>query len=173
MKKLILLLALLFATVTNSQSQNSKRIPCSTKEYKQFDFWVGNWNVYNTKNKLIGTNKVVKMPNACAIQENWSSTSSPSKGTSYNYYNAKDKTWNQLWIDNSGGSLVLKGSYTNNQMILKSSLQQGKNGKFYNKLTFTKNNDGSVTQVWELRDNNNTLIKELFRGIYKKNNNAK
>lgn len=170
MKRYILLFAVLLFTLTNIQSQNNRKVPCSTKEYKQFNFWIGNWNVYNIKNQLIGTNKVVKMPNACAIQENWSSTSGASKGTSYNYYNTKDKSWNQLWIDNAGGSLVLKGGYKNNQMIMKSSLLQGKKGKYYNKLTFTKKNDGSIIQVWELIDANNKVLKELFRGIYKKIN---
>lgn len=162
---LILFFLSLFFT-TEFHSQNKK--PCTSKEYKQFDFWVGNWNVYDVKNQLIGKNKVVKMNNACAIQENWSSKTGPSKGTSYNYYNAIDKSWNQVWIDNVGGSLELKGFYKNNKMVLKSKLITNKKGEYFNQITWFKNSDGSVTQLWELLDKNNTPFNEIFRGTYKK-----
>ena len=142
--------------------------PCNSKEYKQFDFWVGNWNVYDSKNKLIGKNKVVRMDNACAIQENWNSMVGASKGTSYNYYNATDKKWHQVWIDNAGGSLVLKGHYKNNKMILRSTLITGKKGDYYNQITWFKNSDGTVTQLWELLDKQLTSFNEIFRGTYKK-----
>ena len=150
------------------QSQNNNKAPCSTAIYKQFDFWVGNWNVYNSKNKLIGKNKIVKMNNACAIQENWSSMVGASKGTSYNYYNATDKKWHQVWVDNAGGSLVLKGNYKNNKMVLKSTLITGKKGAYYNQITWFKNSDGTVTQLWELLDKQHTAFNEIFRGTYKK-----
>lgn len=170
MNKIIPITVLLFFTFSSIQvnAQSNSKKPCSSKEYKQFDFWVGNWNVYNAKDQLIGTNKVIKMPNACVIQENWISKTGPSKGTSYNFYNATTKSWNQVWIDNAGGSLKLKGFYRNNKMILKSKLISGKKGDYYNQITWFKNSNGTVTQLWELLDINNTPFNELFRGTYKK-----
>ena len=85
-----------------------------------------------------------------------------------NYYNKKDATWNQVWIDNSGFSLVLKGNYKNGKMVLKSKLLNGKNGKYYNQITWTKNPDGTVTQVWDIFDEKNKKVQEAFKGIYKK-----
>ncbi len=170
MNKAIIVLAItIFAfTGTKTHSQNKSKTPCTTAAYKQFDFWVGSWNVYDAKNNLIGKNNVVKMKNACAIQENWSSKTSTSKGTSYNYYNAIDKSWNQVWVDNAGGSLILKGFYKHNKMVLKSNLISGKKGAYYNQITWFKNSDGSVTQLWELLDVDNTSFNEIFRGTYKK-----
>lgn len=156
-------------SVVNAQNKATK--PCSSSEYSQFNFWVGNWDVYDTNNKLIGTNNVVKLSNACAIQENWVSKTSKSKGTSYNYYNKSDNSWNQLWVDNSGFSLELKGQYNQSKMILKSNLIKSKNGDFYNQITWTKNTDGSVTQIWDYMDQNHKKIKEVFKGIYKKQQN--
>ncbi|WP_299125529.1 hypothetical protein [uncultured Tenacibaculum sp.] len=156
-------------SVVNAQNKAVK--PCSSPEYSQFDFWVGNWNVYDTKNNLIGTNNIIKLSNACAIQENWVSKTSKSKGTSYNYYNKSDNSWNQLWIDNTGFSLDLKGHYDANRMILKSKLIKSQNGDFYNQITWTKNPDGSVTQIWDYVDKNHQKIKEVFKGIYKKQEN--
>ena len=164
-----LLLTIVLTSITfNTHSQNKAKTPCTSKEYKQFDFWLGNWKVYDVKNNLIGENSIVKMPNACAMQENWDSAQGPSKGTSYNYYNAQDKSWNQLWIDNAGGSLALKGKRINNKMILKSNLIKSEKGDFYNKITWTHNPDGTVTQLWELVSENGKVLSESFRGIYKK-----
>ena len=166
MLRVITLLVLLSTSFLTAQTQLKN--PCATEQHKQFDFWVGDWNVYNTQGKLIGTNKILKMHNRCVMQENWESKTSPNKGTSYNYYDLSDKTWNQVWVDNSGYSLVLKGNYSGKSMVMKSSLVSSKNGDYYNKLTWTKNNDGSVTQLWEFVDAQGKVIREAFRGIYKK-----
>ena len=149
-------------------SQNQKKAPCSGEKYSEFDFWEGSWKVYDTKDKLIGTNRLIKMQNNCVMQENWESKTSSSKGTSYNYYNRTDNSWNQIWIDNSGFSLVLKGNLVNGKMILRSELIKTEKGNYYNKITWSKNNNGSVTQVWEYENEQGKVISEAFRGIYKK-----
>ena len=46
---------------SNIIGQNQTKSPCFGEKYSQFDFWEGSWNVYNTQNKLIGTNKLIKM----------------------------------------------------------------------------------------------------------------
>ena len=150
------------------KAQNNKKQPCFGEKYGQFDFWEGNWNVYNTKGELIGTNNLVKMQSNCIMQENWVSKTSSNKGTSYNYYNKVDDSWNQVWIDNTGYSLVLKGGLVNGKMVLKSKLVRGKNGDYINRVTWSKNKDNSVTQVWDYLDKNGKILSEAFRGIYKK-----
>lgn len=164
--KIILLLTLIGSLSLNAQNVNeSENCACCTENHKAFDFWVGNWNVYNTENIIIGHNKIVKMQDNCVLQENW--TSKNSTGTSYNYYNSADDSWNQVWIDNSGFSLVLKGNIEDTKMVLKSDIIKG-DKTYYNKITWSKIDDVTVSQVWEIFDENNTLLKELFRGIYKK-----
>lgn len=91
-----------------------------------------------------------------------------NKGTSNSYYNSKDNSWNQVWVDNSGYSLVLKGSLINGKMVLKSEVVQSKKGPLYNQVTWLPNKDGSVTQLWETYKPDGSLIKEAFKGIYKK-----
>lgn len=173
MLRTITFLVLFLSTSISNEllSQNAKKIPCSGEKYQQFDFWEGNWNVYDVNGKLIGTNKLVKMQNNCVMQENWESKTSNNKGTSYNYYNKVDDTWNQVWVDNSGFSLVLKGKLVNGKMVLESDLIQSKKENYYNRVTWTKNDDNSVTQVWECLDKNHKVISEVFKGIYKRKSN--
>ncbi len=162
------LVSILLAVSSKISAQNNDQNSCETEYHSQFDFWVGNWKVYNEQGVLLGTNKVVKMTNACTIQENWESMKSSSKGTSYNYFNKKDNSWNQVWIDNSGGSLVLKGKFDNGVMTLQSDLTKDEKGVYRDKITWTQQNNGSVIQEWVQVDKNGKETKKLFKGIYKK-----
>lgn len=155
-------------TTSNITNAQAKKAPCDTEKHNEFNFWVGDWNVYNTQGKLVGTNNILKMQSNCVMQENWVSKASNSRGTSYNYVDLTDNTWNQVWIDNSGYSLVLKGNLVDGKMVLKSDLVKGQKGDYYNRVTWTPNKDGSVTQVWELISTQGKVIQEAFRGIYKK-----
>lgn len=162
----IIFLMLFFSNIVTSQ--NTEKVPCSGEKYSQFDFWEGSWTVYNTKGNVVGTNKLVKMQSNCVMQENWVSKSGPSRGTSYNYYNKIDDSWNQVWIDNSGFSLVLKGKSIDGKMVLKSDLITSEKGNYYNQITWSKNDDNSVTQLWQYVNEKDEIISEVFRGIYKK-----
>ncbi|NUM42378.1 MAG: hypothetical protein HUU45_12195 [Leptospiraceae bacterium] len=141
---------------------------CCTSEYKLFDFWLGDWLVYNKKGVKVGSNKVLSMQDSCLIQENWKSTG--QTGTSYNYYNNADSTWNQVYIDNSGTVLELKGRFVNNTMTLKSKPIKSTKSNFYyyNRITWKKINENEVSQVWDIVTEKDSIINVVFDGIYKR-----
>lgn len=141
--RLNILYCLIIFISFSSFAQESDCACCTTK-HSQFDFWVGDWEVFNEKGEKGGT------------------------GKSYNYYDPSDATWNQLWISNSGNILKLKGKAELNKMILKSEPVDGKKGRYYNQITWTKNMDGSVTQLWEIYDLDGNLLSNTFKGIYRK-----
>ena len=89
--------------------------------------------MYSEDAKVLGKNTISKNETYanCLVMEAWEGTGI-SRGTSYNYYNRTDKTWNQVWVDNSGFSLTLKGNRVGNSMVLKSELLTGQKGKYYN-----------------------------------------
>lgn len=66
--------------------------PCCSPEHRLFDFWVGSWTVYDSLDQVVGSNEIVKTQKGCLLVENWSSASG-STGTSYNYYQKTDSTW--------------------------------------------------------------------------------
>lgn len=164
---ILMISGLLLANTTICTAQKAQK-PCSSEKYHQFDFWIGSWEVYSPKGVLLGLSSIKELPDACGIQENWTSKTSNYTGTSYNYYNSEDDTWNQVWLDNLGKPLVLKGSYNAPVMSMKSELSTSNDPKLFNQITWTKNPDGTVTQVWVTVDKNNRVSSELFRGIYKK-----
>lgn len=108
---------------------------CYTDYYKQFDFWVGDWNVYDTAGNKVGENSIVILEKGCTINEHWKSSQGVS-GRSYNYFDKSDATWNQLWIDSQGNNLELKGHAKTNQMTLSSELVHGQKIDYYrNRIT--------------------------------------
>jgi len=141
---------------------------CCTVAHQQFDFWIGDWNVFDTTGTQVGENTISHLEDNCILSEYWRGISGTT-GRSYNYYNQQDSTWNQVWVDNNGGNLVLKGKGKPGKMVLKSELIPGKKIAFYyNQVTWTLNKDGSVTQLWEIYDQTGKLLSTAFLGIYKK-----
>jgi len=165
MKSLLLFIALLLTVNLNAQTNNCQ---CCTENHSEFDFWIGSWSVTGPKGKTVGKNVINKIQGNCILQENWTSSQSSFTGTSNNFYNAQEKRWEQIWLDNQGGSLHLKGHKVGNQMILESDEKKNKDDEpFYHRITWTHNDDGSVRQYWETVKNGKD-ITVTFDGLYKK-----
>ncbi len=93
--------------------------------------------MFDVNDSLIGTNTIKKQYDNCVLQEKWIS-SGKGRGTSYNFFDKTDGTWNQVWVDNSGYVLRLKGKLVNGSMILKSEIIEGKKGAITTKLVGQK-----------------------------------
>lgn len=145
----------------------AKNCNCCTQKHKVFDFWKGEWKVFTPDGKLAGTNTIEKIQNDCILRENWISTNAGFTGTSYNFYNANTGQWEQLWIDNQGQSLHLKGGLINGSMVLQSSpLIQKDGSKLINKVTWTPLKQGQVRQLWETKKGDAAWVT-VFDGTYK------
>jgi len=92
MRKLLLLTAIVFM----SSALYSQR-PCSRPEYRQFDFWLGEWEAFGLNGQKAGDSKISLILDSCIILEEWTSAS-VSQGIryarkSFNTYNAATKQW--------------------------------------------------------------------------------
>ena len=116
MKSLIIILA--FFAITGAIKAQTN-CACCNETQKQFDFWVGEWIVLDSLGNKVGENQISKIEENCIVLEHWTGAKGGT-GTSHNYYNKTDSTWNQLWIDNKGNVLKLKGQLESGKMVLKS-----------------------------------------------------
>jgi hypothetical protein len=83
--------------------------PCDTMpKAREFDFWIGDWNVYAPGGQLAGTNLVQKVSNGCALLENWTANGGAGAGKSLNFYNANAGYWQQTWIGAAGGPVEFR-----------------------------------------------------------------
>ena len=167
MKQLYLLLPILF-WAQSACGQNPAPCACCAPEYHQFDFWIGEWEVFNPKGIKVGENKIIPLQDSCVLQENW--VSQQQTGTSYSYYNKNDNTWNQTYIDNQGTVLELKGTFQNGKMVLKSPGIKSKKADFYyfNKITWQPDTAGNVSQIWEIVNASDSVLYTAFNGLYQR-----
>jgi len=140
--------------------------PCSSAMHRQFDFWIGDWDV-SSNDQPAGTNSVTTILNGCALQENWQGAGPGGvSGTSFNIYDqAKDK-WHQTWVDSSGTLLELDGGLVAGNMILQGERPSADGSSTaIHRITWTPNADGSVRQLWEASSDQETWTV-LFDGLY-------
>lgn len=136
---------------------------CCSGAYHGFDFWVGRWDVYNANGNKIGENEVVRQESGCIVAEHWQGAQGGT-GRSMNYYDPSDSSWNQLWVSSTNNILSLKGSASSDRMVMESALRN----EVKDRITWTKNEDGTVTQQWERLDENDRPQGAVFKGIYKR-----
>jgi len=166
MKNVLFVILLLIISVPMNAQNNPCN--CCTENHNEFDFWIGKWIVTNLDGSIAGDSIISKMQNNCMINESWTSATAGYSGTSSNFYNTKTGQWEQIWIDNQGGVLLLKGNRVGNQMILKTDIEKNEDGAdFYHRIIWTANSDGTVRQYWEtFIDGKDVTV--AFDGLYKK-----
>lgn len=104
------------------QRTETKTVPCSAAEARQFDFWVGEWNLSWEKGMLnpagTGTNVIHALWHGCAIEENFSYPEGSFFGKSFSVYNTRAQSWKQTWVDSSGSYLDFVGTFDGEKMVL-------------------------------------------------------
>ncbi len=137
---------------------------CSSPEYRQFDFWIGDWEVKDANGKVVGFNKILPILDGCALSENWTSVNG-NPGVSTNFYDKSTKQWHQTWIDNSGGSLYLNGKLIDGVMVL---TDKAENSDSIQKISWTLLDDGRVKQHWQSSKNKGETWADVFVGFYER-----
>ena len=140
---------------------------CQTENHKQFDFWLGDWDVYTQQGQLAGQNSITKQLNGCVLQEVYR-TPSNYAGQSINIYDAASGQWHQTWVDNGGFLLSLNGSFVNGSMILEGSGKDQKGAPIKHRITWTLAADQSVRQHWQSSSDDGTNWTTVFDGKYVK-----
>jgi hypothetical protein len=136
----------------------------SSPESRQFDFWIGEWNVI-ANGKPAGTSSIQLILDDCVIFENWSGVSG-YKGKSFNMYNAAINKWQQFWVDNSGESLIFTGNFKSDRMTFTGETPQPGGKIRLERLTFFKLSENKVRQLWEQSTDQGKTWSTVFDGLY-------
>jgi len=169
-------IVLVFSSATHAEEVAPA---CQTTAHRQFDFWIGDWEVTDGDGKLVGYNLIKPILNGCALSENWTSVKG-NPGVSYNFYDAAEKKWHQTWIDGSGGALYLDSRgqedgiqrknhvWQQNKMQLHGS-RPGKNGQsVLHQISWSLLPDGRVKQHWQSSPDQGATWQDLFVGFYQR-----
>lgn len=82
--------------------------PCRADPFRQFDFWVGDWRVFNLAGTFVATSHIVTKLDGCIVEENWAPLNG-IRGRSLNSYDAESGLWRQTWVpEQAPGSRPLR-----------------------------------------------------------------
>lgn len=136
--------------------------PCAAPEYRQFDFWLGDWNVEAPANPgRTSRNRITSTNGGCTLLEQYT-TPGGFEGSSLNFYDAARKVWHQTWIDNQGGGLTLEGGLQGTSMVLQSTTDPIN----VQRITWTPLPGGRVRQHWESSIDGGQSWTTAFDGTY-------
>src|SRR5262245_50113149 len=154
----------------------AKLMPCQAPQYKEFDFWLGEWEVRNAAGNLLGRNHITKRHGGCVVLEEWESAAGGS-GSSFNVYDQPTKEWHQFWVDatgtnwlssdKQGNPVTLRGGIHDGAMVLIShpdtlpSIGQ-------TRVTWRPLPNGGVRQTFESSSDGGKSWTVSFDGFYTK-----
>jgi tetratricopeptide (TPR) repeat protein len=143
--------------------------PCRTSpEARQFDFWIGKWDVTPWSGVGIGApgfNDVHPILEHCVVFENWRAGNG-TEGKSFNYYDTSLKKWRQIWMADTGGALDYTGEFRDGAMRFTGWILDGKGNRLEQKLTFTPIDANTVRQTFEQSSDAGKTWIVTFDGKY-------
>ena len=176
MRTMILVFALTAATSARARSQQQqppppRPAPCAAAEFRQFDFWIGQWAVASPDGKEQGRSDITREAGGCAINEHWQGAAGPP-GVSINYFDRRDSKWHQHWVGGGGGVLHLAGNFDGKAMVM-SGERDTPQGRVWDRITWTPLADGRVSQQWDNSTDGGKTWKTTFLGYYTRRASAK
>jgi hypothetical protein len=164
-----LLLLCVLPTALKAQSAASAQPACSRPEHRQFDFWVGEWNVTRPNGQIAGTNRIRLIHGGCALLEEWTGAGG-STGTSLNAFDPATGRWHQTWIGSDGVLLKLDGGMKGGGMELV-GVTVGANGtRTLQRIRWTSlgGDPPRVRQLWETSSDDGRTWSVAFDGVYRR-----
>lgn len=139
---------------------------CTAPEYRQFDFWLGDWDV-EANGKPAGRNRIEAVLGGCALIERWEGAGGGS-GTSLNAYSGGDRRWHQTWVDAQGGRLALAGGWheATATMTLSGTVPDRTGEPVLHEISWERRADGTVRQRWRSSRDNGATWTPVFDGTY-------
>lgn len=126
--------AVVAAFVTGVAGKSVAAMPassnCSAAEYHQMDFWIGDWDTFETDTPGGSSQArahVDPIAQGCAIHELYEQVDGLI-GDSILSYDPVRKQWQQTWVTNRGSIMVIAGNFKDGAMVLEGEahLKDGK-----------------------------------------------
>ena len=170
MKYFIIVCAIMgLASGAYAQQSPPANVCKTVPQFQQFDFWLGTWDVKDHNGNKAGTNIIRKSEDGCLITESWTNVAG-GKGFSINYFDPVTKLWRQVWVSGPGYSIDYAGGLDQNgAMVLTGTIHTyatKTSAPFRG--TWTKQDDGTVRQLFEQFDSENNTWAIWFDGTYTK-----
>jgi len=131
-----------FAAATESAGAASRatKPACSEAEYHGLDFWIGDWDAYDTdapNGPAQARAQVDAIVNGCAIHELYTQADG-LVGDSILSYDPVRKQWQQTWVTNRGAIMVIVGNFKDGALVLEGDVHLKDGRSVRQRITWTK-----------------------------------
>jgi hypothetical protein len=99
---------------------------CAAPEYRQLDFWLGDWDAYDVDDatQVAARVQVEPVVDGCSLHEIYRG-SNGLVGESFSIYDASRRVWHQTWVTNRGQLLTIEGGWRGDHMLLEGGIIAG------------------------------------------------
>lgn len=155
---------------------NANARPCENDPlFRQFDFWIGEWDVQPTANPRtpIGTGATSIIEShlgGCVVQENWLAGGKVAVGKSFNIYNRATKMWEQYYVDGSGTITHYKGTFKEDGNLYLEAERPGTTNRV--RMTFFNQGPNQVRQLGHASTDGGKTWTVTFDLTYVRKNRA-
>ena len=143
---------------------------CMDPGRREFDFWLGDWEVRNPDGEVVGHNRIRRTVGGCGLREEWRGKRG-LRGTSLNAWDEERGVWHQTWIDSAGTLLLLEGGLRDGAMVLEGETadpeQPGATIRHRISWSVVDGNPAHVRQHWQQSTNGETW-ETAFDGHYRR-----
>jgi hypothetical protein len=135
-----------------SSTLEGNRAPCKqgdpTSDYRQFDFWLGDWDVFDKAGDALGSSHVERILANCVLFETWRGLGA-GEGRSLSSWNPGLHRWEQYWVDGQGVPIFFTGRLEQGELRLRAYSASRSGTPLQRRMTFSKLPDGRVRQLSE------------------------
>lgn len=143
--------------------------PAPLPVHHEFDFWIGDWDVYWTGTETkIGESRVEAVAGGHALYESWTSTRAPQTGKSLTSRHHFTGEWQQFYVGSGGWTTHYRGKFADGKLVLLAESVTPQGQKTLNRGTWTNNPDGTVRQQFEASTDGGATWKTNFDGTYRR-----
>ena len=100
-------------------------IACAAPPYHAFDFWIGDWDVFEVGNPMrVAHARIDSILKECVLREDYRANDG-HEGQSFTIYDSTREVWHQTWVTSQGVLLEIEGKSENGQIVLSGENQKG------------------------------------------------
>lgn len=141
--------------------------PCQRQPgFGEFDFWIGDWDVFLANGSAAGSNSIVREERGCVLVEHWVSATGGT-GMSISYLDKITDEWVQIWHAEGGTQIDIRGGLTDDGMAMEGNIHYVGNGTTAPfRALWTALPDGRVRQYFEQSNDDGMTWDPWFEGFY-------
>jgi hypothetical protein len=129
--------------VASVAADTSAPARCSAAEYRQFDFWIGDWDTFDMEEQgdaSIARAQITPIVSGCALHELYEQ-SDGLVGDSILSFDAVRRQWQQTWVTNRGSNMVLWGELRDGALVLEGEVHLHDGGTVLQRITWRAEGD--------------------------------